>query len=695
MTAAVIDDGLLPAHLFFMAAPLAYSAETSLVKAWHTVTIRLERPLLKLLDNISLLVSANSSSSLFQATARRQAEERVAVLLGPVMPVVISVVNLSVVSFAFDMSAGILVDALAARRSLSVRVCLNSTLFSLCNRQPLGVELPIRMFIQLSEAQTASQTTSAVVSTLSAVSLNPTAAVQLARVSALSEISACVVAAGDTPLDFASGSFTSMTIGSSRGKYLRGAVVGNTLVIIGGSVILLAVVVVWIIFETAKSAALHRPPGLVSLLGKACEVGRIPSVYFPVFMVFAAPILTFSVSLLSLVAASSAPGGDTANFGIGLTGLLISVSYSSALTFLLLRCFSCVLEEQKLVSSRRSGIGAPARWLIWLCRPDRKWVSTAPELNPWRRRHRLVFDDYNRSWYALTDLWSTVLVGIIGGVDVSSTTVCAAQVGVLLLLYVVVFLLGVFLDPAMNRSLRFYINVSNFAGVLSSSMLVAAIRTDNPQLLDASNYLLMFMSFVALVKLIVDVLYVLYRFLRSLEVSSSCQDEDELLGAPMLHQGAAVLVISSQAPSLPPATTGGTDVPGTQQSVLRGLPDDLDFLGAEKRSHTTCSSLALDEPLISSADTGVEGDDSRRARGAGDGGALVDFERLLDILPTSSLGETEKVDDLFVAQLDSATDLEKFLGLPRKPQPRIPVISDDLETRSIPPLLPDDEAFEL
>ena len=407
----------------------------------------------------------------------------------------------------------VLVDVFACA---SVAVGLNFT-----------VENDLDAGTKASTSQTAATTATAIGSVVAAASLSPTAAAQMARLGAMQSISACVFTNDDAPITFSGGSYTSLVVGSTPGMYLRGAVIGNLLIVIVGSIVLLVVIVVWSVFERVKiriasvhtqqsSVAAEGEKTIMQTFGRAAEVGRVPSVYYPVFAVFAPPTVGFAITLLSISPLSPE------NASIAVATSLVSVLYATAVTRNLYSHRSCL--ELGLVKLPR-GITNRQSMFMLLCLPKQRWlVSSQNNSNmrvhdAWRKRNRLLFDDFDRWWYGLIDLWSSVVVGIVNGVQVSSREVCAAQIAVMLLIFLTVFCLGVYLDPCMSRSLRYYLNVSNAMGLLSSCMLVAAIRTDSQFLLDLSNWSMVALSVVSLAKLLIDIMYVLYRFARSMDAA--------------------------------------------------------------------------------------------------------------------------------------------------------------------------------
>jgi hypothetical protein len=451
-------------------------------------------------------------------------------------------VNATAVTFTFRKSLVLFNISVPIALQLRIRAhaLTQQVSFVSCRIPPTSLAVELRVGAPRTEVETRSSasttasTTAAVGAAVSVAAMNPTAAVQMARMGALQEISACIVASdkGQMPIGFTGGSFTAMEIGDSSGRYLRGGLVGNGLIVAAGTLLLAAVVATWSLMERARRISQHQqevtpvvtssvesnafdnantavstarstPDSHISaVLGAALQQGRLPSVYYPVFMVFAPPMIGFGISLVFLTPATGV------NVVLGATGVLALVVYAGAVTWNLKTRFCCRLEPVKRTRP-------VLVWLTWLCAPEVHWVSDGEEHEAWRRRNRLYFDDYNLWWYGLLDLWSSVIIGVVNGISVSSREICAAQIAIVLLVFLVVFVLGVWLDPCTSRSLRYYLNFSNALGFISSCLLVAGIRLDNARLIDYSSWIMTVVSVVSILKLLVDVLYVFFRFIRT------------------------------------------------------------------------------------------------------------------------------------------------------------------------------------
>lgn len=168
---------------------------------------------------------------------------------------------------------------------------------------------------------------------VSAVTLNPTAALQMARIGALAEISACIFTTDyDVAPTFADGSYIAgLQVGTSTGKFLRGAVVGNGLAIFIGTGVLMALCCWWIAVQRLKRPGIS----VATLIVESMENGRVPSIYFPIYVVLAPPTLGFAITLFSVTPSSPE------NYVVGVATLVICLVYPLCVTHTLATQFSC------------------------------------------------------------------------------------------------------------------------------------------------------------------------------------------------------------------------------------------------------------------------------------------------------------------------------------------------------------------
>jgi hypothetical protein len=518
-----------------------------------------------------LNVTSNSSSAVVRLT-------------GPALPYEVRVLNASALSVRLSFAPA---ELGSAEPPLTVSVVVLQPLLVSCVAVALGMSFTILPVDDT--AGVVAKTSTSVAAVVSVVTLNPTAAVQSARLGALQSISACVGLADDSvPIGFGGGSFTGMVVGSGRGKYLVGGVVGNGLLVVAGSAVLVALMLVWGATECLKQEAAARGAStLAQKLREACEVGRVPSVYFAVYMVFAPPTVGFGTSLLQITPALPE------NVLVGSVAVAVGILYPTLVTINLARNFRCSLGPTS--ASRATRVAA----VDWLCRPKLRWTS-APEEAAWRRRNRLYFDDFDRWWYGLLDLWTTLLVGLVNGVNIAERVVCAAQIGVILFVFAGTFILGVLLDPCMSRSLRYYLNMSNFCGLVASCMLVAAVQLDSPQLLDASNWLMTGLSIVSILKLLVDVVYVIFRFLRTFDVSRK-------------RRSSVAVVVVTGAAAGQDAAVAATGQPDAGQLTIPLLDGERRSAVRSPSHASSCKSIELEIVTGAPAGESVAGEAAARA----------------------------------------------------------------------------------
>ena len=385
----------------------------------------------------------------------------------------------------------------------------------------LGISIVLTVSAQQTGAGSdAAKTAASIASIISVVTMSPSAASTTAKMSALQDISACIFTNSDVPLQFSDGSFTSLTVGSSSGMYLRGAVIGNSSVVLVGGCVLFIIMFIWVWIENLKLPVQDKRDGVILRLQEACEIGRIPSIFYPVYLVFAPVTASFAVTLMFLQPALPE------NYAVALATLVVALAFPSYVTISLQKNFPCYL-----VPAPRPPRTPQFEWLMWLRYPFVKWVCS-PLDTPWWRRNRLYFDDFNRWWFGLIDLWTMLLVGVINGVQVNSRTVCIAQLAAMLCILLAVFVSTWLLNPAVNLSLRWYQNSSNFLSLLACVIMITAIRLDNVFLLNVSSWIVLTVNCISLIKLLIDLIYVIYRFIRSFDLSRPMEVPDELLVLP-------------------------------------------------------------------------------------------------------------------------------------------------------------------
>ncbi len=488
-----------------------------------------------------------------------------------------------------------------------------------------------------------------------AVTMNPTAAVQMARINALQDISECVFSAADTPLSLSDGSFYPMALGTAPGKFLRGALMGNFIVVATGSALVAILCMLWMYVEQLKKRRADTDSARAfcwstdgqRLLDLALQRGRLPSIYLAVYFVMGPPSLGFAISLLSITPSS------LDNIAVGGLALVVLLIYPCCVTHTMTTQFCCctvprrnVSEEatvpdeplgpkdaNKIRKGNRNLLGALLE--AW-CEGTVQWVGNADasansnadacevvspeslagtsplssplllqhELSPagtsgsdcfarreaWRKKYRLYFDDFTIWWYSLSDLWTSVAIGVINGIRVSSKAICAAQLASLLCLFIVVFLMGIYFNPGLSRSLRFYMHFSNAVSLSSCILQLLSNRVDSSSASDVAAYLSVSVNLISILKLLLDVVNVLYRLIASIGKAPSCNREVDVL---VVAGNDATLAqhTSTEMQAVPAAPAGVSD--SCHPSSSRGSATEPTKLLREQQYLQSSSTAAL------------------------------------------------------------------------------------------------------
>lgn len=394
-----------------------------------------------------------------------------------------------------------------------------------------SVELRLKRLLSLGEE--VARDTVIVASIASMVSINPIVAGTVARMGAVQSVSACEFNSLDGEIGFFGGSFTGLVIGTDSGKYLLGGIVGNGIIVLCGTAFLMLLILI----RMRSEAKLENNCGksVSALLLHSLGVGRVPSIYFPVYLVFGSVMGGFALMLLS-----SPPTG--ANTSTAVVTLLAIIIYPTMVTINLKRNFNCSLVEVDFPTfPQRMG------WVLWLCHPSTRWEVGDADSGNWKRRNRMCFDDFKIWWFGLLDLWSTPIIAVVNGIRVGSKEVCVAQLVVMFVLFSVLLGCGLWFNPCCTRSQRVYVNAMNAAGLMCSSLLIASIRVDSFAMFELSNWVMFIANLVSMFKLLLDLLYVSYRFLRPVHFAHKPVEDKEMI------------VVSLVPPQLITASSGGGD----------------------------------------------------------------------------------------------------------------------------------------
>lgn len=167
------------------------------------------------------------------------------------------------------------------------------------------------------------------------------------------------------------------------------------------------------------------------------------------------------------------------------------------------------------------------------------------------------------------------------------------QLAAMLVIFLSIFVLTLYFNPAMSTSLRWYMNICNGTALLSCIIRIASIRTDNSAMLNFSNWLMFLVNVVSLMKLALDLLYVLFRLMRS------------VFGTATVASAASVDIGAHSSGSLAFPLLVDDDI--EMERVVNSAPTaDVPILAASggqmvKESENDGVDLVLDEDFFSTA----------------------------------------------------------------------------------------------
>ncbi|CUE71365.1 transmembrane protein, putative [Bodo saltans] len=391
------------------------------------------------------------------------------------------------------------------------------------------------------------QALTSVASSLSVATANPTAGVAAARVSMLRNLLECTVDLTDDN----GNSFTGYYFGPRSGQYSRGAVVGNIIffVAVGGIGAVIAACVA--LYGKIRHHKRWRD-GFVLVM----DILHYPSVLMIPLAVILQPTLTESVTLIVVQPAI----GD---WVIGVCGLVCMAMVVLPFTYVLLFDFRCVIalrtEEDK--AKRNKKLQSSITWMVGEEKDEdatylnhlpglaeegaaspttkkpkqeskvRKFVRVVFEEehhwvvadhsrtdHKWKRRFLFLFGDYKLRWYCLLDLWISILLGGIAGINLGVRNVCLFQLISIVLSYTMMFLSCVVFRPAFGRFATYYVLIVNAFGLVGGASTLVASWNSNATAINISSISALLISGVSMIKTFPD-LFLLVLALPSIVMS--------------------------------------------------------------------------------------------------------------------------------------------------------------------------------
>lgn len=280
----------------------------------------------------------------------------------------------------------------------------------------------------------------------------------------------CSASSLSDPLDVTS-SPTVLGFGYSSGRYLRGAVIGNMMVLaaFGG----MAVVVV---YGRAVWRLKTWRVGMDTVARGAASMG-MPGLLFGPWMLLMQPIVSSSTTCVVMSYRGLAGPVDVT---VGVVGTVVLVIIGVALVRLLttetFQATAVLINRSSRntieSSERRCAWWAPTRCLQLLLLPRYRWKSTSGNGSLFVRSFGFIFEGYraHRQWFACVEYAASVFAGVLSGLQplVSSsdnTAPCYPLVLALTTVNVLQLIAAVILRP-YNRLVELAVSLlSNAAGV--------------------------------------------------------------------------------------------------------------------------------------------------------------------------------------------------------------------------------------
>jgi hypothetical protein len=336
-------------------------------------------------------------------------------------------------------------------------------------------------------AMDASSSIASIVGPASVVLANPASAVAVTRLAILQSLISCQV---DVEEDDGS-SLLGWTIGPSAGGYMRGAAVGNCLIVVAFTVAMCLVVAMY-----AAAGIMKGGGSFVVLCRRLCCVFHFPgAVMLPVAAV-CQPTLTACVKLIVLEPVR----GDRVLGICGAVIVVVVLMLPFTLTIVQQFCLklvkqthtsdahatptglpasdrvSSIVEDERHATgvSRCTGVARHLRMV--LLEPRWRWVAADASNEHsvmWKKKFLPIFVDSGAWWYPLVDMWAAALVGAVGGLAVNQKEVCRGQLGFITLVYLICSVLQLFVVKTLVPVSKAFAAGVQVLGVVSCIAVIA------------------------------------------------------------------------------------------------------------------------------------------------------------------------------------------------------------------------------
>jgi len=332
---------------------------------------------------------------------------------------------------------------------------------------------------------------------MSAVAMNPAVAAQVVRLGFMRDAALCSGNPdGFAELSIGQGSFIPFVVGSSSGLYMRGAVIGNLLILCG------AVLVVFLVALVLGRSL--RDDGGAFPFRLALQRVHCPSIFHAGVLVLMSGIVNNSVSLAFL----PTDGAKADNVLLCLLGCILSLVYCIWVTVILLHRFPCRLEvvSDARGKKRRGKLGETTigAWFFYLNEPTVRWAPRTPEFLGWKRHNSMFFNDCRFAWFSLMELWSTFAFAALNGVNSTSTSFCTSQLGLILAFSVVQCSVGFIMRPMTTRIAGACQNALNILSAFVASLMIAGFATSNDATILLCTYIQLLALLLAMLKMVFD-----------------------------------------------------------------------------------------------------------------------------------------------------------------------------------------------
>ncbi|CUI14731.1 DGF-1-like protein, putative [Bodo saltans] len=362
-------------------------------------------------------------------------------------------------------------------------------------------------------AMEAAQAVADVVAPLSVFSVSPSTSIATTRLSILASILECKMV---DATDAGNGNnLLGLTVGPQRGASMRGAIVGNVILV----VVYVACVSLIVVCFAAYGWFAFRTPISYSLNALGLIV-HTPGIFFLPVAAICQPTMTVCVQLIVLHPLE----GDRL-FGIigaAVVVLLMMLPFSVVIS----RQFCLVLAQERRqtndtteremippstieTSAMRQFIGRAKRFAATMLVARATWVpeDRSQRSAQWKKRFVPMFLDCGTWWYPLADMWMAAVVGVVGGVTIGNPSVCYTQLAVVALCYACTVFLQLLIAVPLVLASKCYTVALQGLGFVSCVALLVEVFAEGEvtAAVPVATWCMLAIAIMSLVKSVVDV----------------------------------------------------------------------------------------------------------------------------------------------------------------------------------------------